>query len=102
MLTVNFLKLIDALVECRFGNVEQSAYFDACDGATIDGTYFEPYVTYIRVSVLQKLPYRAYRDIKERWTLTRLSLRILSNLLDFVPSLMIQMLCDSTLLRTVS
>ncbi len=100
ILTISFMKLLDALVKLRFEKQLGLCYLDEC--GLIDKEVLEPYVKYVRDSVFLKLPYRAYKDIKERWEKASLSLSIMSRLLDAVPSLMIHMLSDSPTLRTVS
>ena len=67
----------------------------------IDNGVLQPYVAFVRDAVLLKVGYRSYKSIVERWELATLALGIVSKLLDYVPTLMLQMLSDSPLHRMV-
>jgi len=103
ILTISFLKLFEALVKVRFAselNFGTNEDMGILEQST-DKTSLVPYVNYVRESVFLKLPYRTYKDMKERWETSALALSIMARLLDAVPSLMIHMLSDSPLCRTV-
>jgi len=97
------LKLLNALVDCRFKECNVITDTEGWDlNNPMDSGAFEPYLTYVRDHVLLKACFRSYRIKNERWEISRLSIELISKLLDHVPQLMYQMLCGSPLLKTVS
>lgn len=100
-LTLSMLRLIDSLVKARFKRIDNDSCGDFDRVGNLDNGAFEPYVAYVRDTVLVKAAFRSYKNIDERWEVSALCLEILSKLLDYVPQLMYQMLCGSPFMKSV-
>lgn len=95
------LTLLDSLVNARFKRMENDASANVDGVGSLDNGAFDVYVSYVRDSVLMRAMYRSYRNTNERWEIPTMALEILSKLLDYVPQLMLQLLCGSPFLRSV-
>lgn len=101
-MTISVLKLLNALITARFKKFEAEVETEQDGFGTFDSGSFDPYIAYVRDGVLLRAGFRGYKNADERWELTALALNILSRLLDYVPQLMLQLLCGSPLSRAVS
>lgn len=99
-LTISMLKLLESLVNARFKRMDNDPSADLESGS-LDNGAFDAYVSYIRDTVLMRAMYRSYKNMDERWEISAFALEILSKLLDYVPQLMLQLLCGSPFLRSV-
>lgn len=101
-LTLSMLRLLRALIKTRFREME----FVSLEGYFVHPTYDNgaifPYLNYVTDTVFLKAPYRLFKDGNQRWYMMRLCTDIMSIMLDYLPKLMIQLLCDSPLIRTVN
>ncbi|OXA52513.1 hypothetical protein Fcan01_12127 [Folsomia candida] len=99
-LTISMLKLLESLVNARFKRMDNDPSADLESGS-LDNGAFDAYVSYIRDTVLMRAMYRSYKNMDERWEISAFALEILSKLLDYVPQLMLQLLCGSPFLRSI-
>lgn len=100
-LTVGMLRLLRALVQSRFRKldfVSNEGYFVH---PTFDNGGIFPYINYVTDTVFLKMPYRLFKESNQRWYVMKLCAEIISLMLDYLPKLMIQLLCDSPLIKTL-
>ncbi|CAL8147356.1 unnamed protein product [Orchesella dallaii] len=99
-LTIGMLRMMTSLVKSRF----QPKEFISLEGyvaasENVDKGIILPYIYYVTDCVFLKAPYRVYKDPTEKWLMLKLSASIISILLDYIPNLMLQLLCESPLIR---
>lgn len=100
-LTIGMLRLIRALVKSRFKQMEYVSLEGYFVHPTYDNGAIFPYVNYVVDVVFLKTPYRLFKDRNQRWYVIKLCAEIMSIFLDYLPKLMVQLLCDSPLIRAV-
>ncbi|CAL8120009.1 unnamed protein product [Orchesella dallaii] len=100
-LTIGMLRMMKSLIKTRFRQMEFVSLEGYFVHPTLDNGAIFPYINYVIDHVFLKAPYRVYKDPVQRWEVLNLSASIISILLDYVPNLMLQLLCESPLIKTL-
>ncbi|ODM93130.1 hypothetical protein Ocin01_13553 [Orchesella cincta] len=100
-LTIGMLKMMKSLIKTRFRQMEFVSLEGYFVHPTLDNGAIFPYINYVIDHVFLKAPYRVYKNPAQRWEVLKLSASIISILLDYVPNLMLQLLCESPLIKTL-